>query len=767
MTVKKILSLLVLLTCLGASAQNPPSADTPPPAADPTRNPARIVAAATNAPAADPGFPAFPAPPAPRSRRGDTNRAAAQAVPGVVPAPAPAPGAAPAAPPTVVPAPAPATNPATTPTPTRAPAAPAKPAEEVFFKAGDLYFTGAPLDTILTKYYAELDGRNVLRSPTVEAALKSPVFFVNQTALTRSEAKQAFEALFAMNNVGLIPVDTKFVKAVPLAEAIQAGQRPMVVTNSVELPEFGQYVTYIVQLKFVKPSEMLPLLAPFQKMNTSVALDSSQILVLRDLTENVKRMLEMIERVDVAFQSEFESEVIPIKFAKAEEIASALSALSGSGSTTTVGTRAAGGTSGIGTRPGVGGYSPGSTSIPGQVNPMGNNPAGTPSSTASFSDRINQIISRASKTSTSGSGEFQIIGPNKIVADVRSNSLMVFASRQDMITIKKIIAQLDVVLAQVLIETIILDVTLTDGHSLGVSYLQKNPTLAGNFTGIGAINNTGFLTDGAFSVLTNGTSGGLPGGFSYLAHFGNDLDVTLSAVASDSNVKVVQKPRIMTSHATAASVFIGSTVPYVSGTYYGGGYGGGPSSSYQQLRVGIQLTVTPYINQDGLVVMKIDEAIDEISGSVPITGVGDVPTTTSRTLSAEVAVGDRETIMLGGFIRSSGTENKSGVPVLKDIPLLGPLFSSNSKNKTRNELMVLMRPTVLRTPQLAAAQTAIEKSRLPGIRRAEAESEADEERRVKSTDKKLGTIVTPTQGAATPTKPASTRDEAGFLPVPE
>ena len=393
---------------------------------------------------------------------------------------------------------------------------------------------------------------------------------------------------------------------------------------------------------------------------------------------------------------------------------------------------------------------------------MGGNPSGTPSSTSSFSDRINQIISRAAKTS--GSGEFQIIGPNKIVADVRSNSLMVFASRPDMITIKKIINQLDVVLAQVLIETIILDVTLTDGQSLGLSYLQKTPTTAGKFTGIGAINNTGFLTDGAFSALTNG-SGGLPGGFSYLSHFGNDLDVTLSAVASDSNVKVVQKPRIMTSHATAASVFIGSTVPYVSGTYYGGGYGGG-GNSYQQLRVGINLTVTPYINQDGLVVMKIEEAIDEISGSVAITGVGDVPTTTSRTLSAEVAVGDRETIVLGGFIRSSGTENKSGVPFLKDVPLLGPLFSSNSKNKTRNELLVLMRPTVLRTPAVAAAHTDVEKSRLPGIRQAEAESEADETRRVNKADKKLGTV--PPATATTPqgqTPPA--RDKSGFLPVPE
>jgi general secretion pathway protein D len=264
------------------------------------------------------------------------------------------------------------------------------------------------------------------------------------------------------------------------------------------------------------------------------------------------------------------------------------------------------------------------------------------------------------------------------------------------------------------------------------------------------------------------TNSGLGGGFSYLAQFTPDLDVTLTAIASDSSVKVVQKPRIMTSHATPATVFIGSTVPYVSGTYYGGGFGGGPSSQYQQLKVGINLTVTPYINQDGLVVMQIDEAIDEISGSVNIQGVGDVPTTTSRTLAAEVAVLDRQTIVLGGFIRSSGQDSKSGMPILKDIPLIGKLFTNSSKNKSRNELLVLMRPTVLRTPELAAAHTSVEKSRLPGIRHAEAENEAEETKRVKSAEGKLGT----TPRTESPAPPANTetkveRDSSGFIPVPQ
>lgn len=764
---KTILTLL-LLTGLALSAQTPPGNGAP---AAPI--PAPVTVRETNA--APSGLPAFPAPtPGQRRVRGvETNRpAASPGLPGALPA-ATVPGANPPATPPAAPAaglPAPgAAKPAATPSTTPAPVAAV--AEEVMFAPKTISYTGAELGQVLQKY-AELIGRNLLRAPTAEQALKTPIFFVNQTPLTRTEAMQAYQVVLAMNGVSLVEVGEKFLKVVTSQEATATGQKPVIATSTNQLPEMGQFVTYIVQLKYAKPAEMVPVLTPFQSgkiANAIFGIEGTPTLVLRDFTENVKRMLEMIEKVDIGVPSEFESEVIPIKFAKAEEIASALSSLSGSGTTTTVGTRAtsgSGGPSGIGTRPGMGGYQQGvgGMTTPSALGTVGS--TGTPSGGGSFSDRINQIINRAAKSGASGSGDFQIIGPNKIVADVRSNSLMVFASHGDMQTIKKIIDQLDVVLAQVLIETVIMDVSLSDSKSFGLSYLQK-PQSVGNLTAIGGLNNVGFLSQNSFSALTNGVSS-LGGGLSYFGRLGQDLDVTLTALAGDSSVKVIQKPRIMTSHATMGSIFIGSTVPYVSSTYYGGGYGGGPSSSYQQLRVGINLQVTPYVNQDGLVVMHIDEAIDELGKSVPITGVGDVPSTVSRTLSGEVAVQDRETIVLGGFIRSSGSEGRSGVPILKDIPLLGMLFNKTEKSKDRSELMVLMRPTVLRTPELAARHTADEKSRLPLIRKAEAENAAEESKRIKGADKELG----PSRHAEV-YLPGSTpgtnavRDAKGFLPPPQ
>ena len=303
--------------------------------------------------------------------------------------------------------------------------------------------------------------------------------------------------------------------------------------------------------------------------------------------------------------------------------------------------------------------------------------------------------------------------------------------------IKNIVSKLDVVLAQVLIETIIMDVSISDSMALGLSAVQTPTDFGGGKAAAGGMNAQQFFnfTQNATGD-TNVFSDLLGTGLRYFGKVDNNYYLQLQAAASDGRVNVIQEPRILTSHATPGQIFIGNTVPYITSTYYGGGYGG-PSSSYQQLSVGIGLTVTPYINPEGLVLMQIDESIDEISGSTDITGVGAVPNTTSRRLSAEIAVPDGDAVILGGFIRNASTKNNSGVPFLKDIPLLGSLFSSKASSKQRNELLVLMRPTVLKTPDLAVEATQNEKARMPGILKAEAEVNADQEKRVKQQQKEM------------------------------
>ena len=622
--------------------------------------------------------------------------------------------------PTTVPSPSPLRSgpPETATAETNAHAPAARVSEEII-PAGTINFPATDLNQVL-QIYSELVNRTVLRPANLPAPL---ITLKTQTPLTKKEAIQAFDAVLAMNGITMINVGDKFVKAVPTTQANQEGA-PFSKLDSSQLPEVGQYVTHVVQLKYVRPSDLVTVLQPFAKIPASIlAIDTSQILVLRDFAENVKRMLEMIKEIDVSVPSEYLSEVIPIKYAKAGDIQEALNSLTtgGGGGGTSIGhtsgaaPRAAGGALG-GMRSGVGGLN---NPQAGQTTP-GSVPGQPGAQTPSFTDRLRGIL----KSAGGGAGDLQIIGTTKIIADERSNSLLIFATRPDMDMIKSIIAKLDVVLAQVLIETTIIDVQLDNNWNFGISGGQNAPkqfSTTPPTAGAGGYNNGQQLIDLLNSAATNAFSlASISGGFTYWGALGKNLDVALQAAANDSRVNVLQKPQIITTHATPASIFIGSTVPYITSTYYNSGYGGGPSSAYQQLQVGIGLTVTPYINSDGLVVMQIDETIDELSSSsTAIQGVGNVPNTVNRRLTAEVAVRDGDTIMLGGFIRNSDSKANSGVPLLRDIPLLGALFSTKSDTKSRSELIVLMRPTVMLTPESVALATAREKKKMPGVISAE------------------------------------------------
>jgi general secretion pathway protein D len=619
--------------------------------------------------------------------------------------------------------------------------------KEEMVPAGDINFQGVDLDQVLD-VYARYVGRTLLRAGLPPAK----IILHTETSLTRSEVIQALQAVLALNGVALINIGDKFVKAVPATQANQEAA-PFNKETAAQLPDVGQYVTHIVQLKYVKPSEMVPILQPFAKLQNSIlSIDSNGILVLRDNAENVKRMLEMIDQVDVSVPAEYISEVIPIKYAMAEDIANALNSLGGSGgSTVSIGSSGASsstisgvahpggtttGTMGQSTT-GMAGQSTMGTS--GQYQPNQSRTTGTPAGGNTFSQRLNAIINRAA----SGTPEqIQIFGQTKIIADDRSNSLLVFATRQDMATIKEVVGKLDVLLSQVLIEAVIIDYELgPNTFNFGVSAAQNPKSFSGgsatnlqNIIGGGGMNNATPFYNFLSGSVGSSFATNLPTGLSYFGNIGPNWDVAVQAAATDSHASVIQRPRIQTSQAKAAQFFVGETVPYVNSTYYGGSVGGN-SSSYSQLSVGVELDVTPFINPDGLVVMDINQEIDDLGDYTTLSDGSRAYSTTKRTLSSEIAVKNGDTVMLGGFIKNQKKTSRSGVPFLQDIPLLGYLFSSYSDSKQREELIVMMRPTVLKTPELAAAQAVKEKERLPGVSAALAEEVRTEHKLVEAEKK--------------------------------
>lgn len=622
-------------------------------------------------------------------------------------------------------------------------------------------FHAAPIDLVL-QTYADFVHRTLLRSPSINS--QATITLVQQNPLTKTELIQAMDAVLAMNNIAMVPIGDKFIKVVPVTD-VQGVGMPINDMNASMLPQFGPYDTHIIQLKYTKPSEMVPILQQFTKTPGAVLpIEGSGMIVLRDTAENVRVMMDVINRLDTTVPAEIESEVIPIKYALASDIANALNALSGSGGGTVVGGNSSGRTGTLGTSrsTGMGSGFGGAGGMGGQYGQQGGINGGggafgnrsgfgstggglggsttgggvAGSASPSFTDRVRSLIDRAS---TGKNGEFQILGQTKIIADERMNALLVFASHEDMEMIKKVVKQLDVVLAQVLIEAIIMEVTLDNSRTIGISAAQ-NPTGSHNVYVGGYNNGQNFFGSGDSNSFPGNLTGALPGNmFSYWGNFGNNFQVALQAAASEGRVNVLSRPRIQTSHGVEADLFVGETIPYVDSTTAGAFGGTGVYNSYQQQQIGITLKVKPLINPDGLVVMDIYQEASEpgpSSTAVNINGT-EVPTINQRQAAATVAVKDRDTIILGGMISTTQSKTKSGVPYLKDIPLLGALFRSTANTEERTELIVLLRPTVLPTPEAAAAVATAEQRRLPGVRAAEAEIHAEEAARLKAADQEL------------------------------
>lgn len=593
----------------------------------------------------------------------------------------------------------------------------------------------APIEQVLS-VYAELTGRTVLRPTALPAA---SVTLKNQQELSREEAIQALESVLALNGITMIDVGDKFVSAVPTQQALTEGAA-FSTEEAKDLAELGQFVTKVVQVTNALPSEVAQVIQTFGKIQGGVVpIDSTMTLVLRDYPPNIKRMMEIIEKVDVKVESDYKLEVIPIKYGKVEEIYSTMSSVIGGGGGS-VG-MGVGGTGTTSTRRGTTGarstgsqfrsnfrqtnLSPsqrqtGQYQTQAQVGQAGGQ-LGQAGGASTFNQRLQGLVSRMSTT-----GEGQLVVDAKIIPDERSNSLIVYATKDDMKMITNIVEKVDRLLAQVLIEAIIMDVQLSDNFEFGVStFMRQQQT--GRLTSIAAAKNSPSFLD-AITNIVDGS--GLPGGFSYFGKYSDDLDVAVKALASNGKGEILATPRVQTSHATPANFTVGESVPYVTSTYYGGygGMGYGPSAQLQQLDVQTYLDVTPYITPDGLVVMEIDQNIEEITGYTEIANVGKMPNTTHRSASATVSVQDGDTIILGGYIRASKSKSKSGVPILKDIPGIGALFRSTSKEAKRSELLVLIRPTVLPSPRDAAQAVDHARDSMPGIRDMEAEWKEDYEK---------------------------------------
>ena len=495
------------------------------------------------------------------------------------------------------------------------------------------------LDQILG-VYANLTRRTILRP----SSLTGQLFTVRiHSQLDSRDALQAFEAVLGSSGIALIPFGDKWIKADQLggcqsitASASQGG-RPY--------PDTGRYVIHVLQTTNAKPSELSLVLIPLAGSGGEniLPIDVNRLLVIRDYPESIKNMLPVIGMIEALPSSELFSEVIPLRYALASDIANALKS-------------------------------------------EGTNQGGTKS--------LDEGI-------RSASAAFPMVHALQanFIADERANSLLVFGARQDVGTMTAVVRNLDLAQAQVLIEAVIVQVSRNVPKDSRLSEIEESETGLSNCgSPIGDVTNANVLsmTNFVASVATNAV-GSLTGGFSYAARLGDDLDAMLSAFASDEHVRILQRPRIQTSHNEPGTIPVGESQPFPTGCTYGGSYGG--YSTIPQLWLGAILQITPLVTFEGLAGIVIHQKITRYASTVYIESVGDVPICSSNASLATVAVRNHETLMLGGLVEWS-TVRSRGVPVLKHVPLLGIPFRGSSQT-TRKETIALIRATVLPNPKVA------------------------------------------------------------------
>lgn len=274
-----------------------------------------------------------------------------------------------------------------------------------------------------------------------------------------------------------------------------------------------------------------------------------------------------------------------------------------------------------------------------------------------------------------------------IVADEDTNSLLIRSTPRDYRQLLTIISRLDTLPQQVMINAVIGQATLSEGVSYGVDWVRVSENLgsgparlSSSFLPTGLLDTNGIATPGSGLVLTRTFANGSA-----------IIDATLNAIAADNEVTLLARPTIMATNNQEGEIIVGQEVPVDGGSTVTGNGTVQTNISYRD--VGIVLTITPHINEDGYINLEIFQSLSSIEDAAG--GVSDNPIFTNQEITTTAVVADESVITLGGLIQEETLNDNSGIPGLRKIPFLGSLFSYQEERNVRRELFVILRPQII------------------------------------------------------------------------
>jgi general secretion pathway protein D len=584
----------------------------------------------------------------------------------------------------------------------------------------------------VVKVISQMTRRNFLLDPRMKG---QQITIISAKPVSRESAYEIF--LSAIKAQGFTAVEGNgIVKIIPAGDAKLSAEIRDEPGNS------EQVITHVAILQHVSAQQLVPLLRPLMAPTSHLSsYDGANALILTDYADNIRRMLRIIERIDAPVSSDVT--VIPVKHASALDLGELISRLAsppgfaqgspgvpmgmptGERFTIVADLR----TNSLLVR----------TDSPGRLSQLRSLiekldvPATTNGQTrviylrnaeaAKLAEVLRGLLAGESRAAGTGNvpQQGQVVAPggartgnrpgeaSLIQADESTNALIINAPDAVYNNLRAVIEKLDVRRAQVFVEGLIAEITTDDATELGFQWADAGP--AGKGAIVGVSNHPSSTQQGLVSGFVNPATA-LSGPGLTLAFLGPKITLpdgssvhTLGALAraleSKSLANILSTPNLLTLDNAEASIHVGQNVPFITGSFTGGTTGGtnpnvNPFQTVERQDIGLKLKIKPQISEGGTVRLDISQETSSVSNAAASFGAADI-ITNKRTIETKVLVDDGSTVVLGGLIEESANDKRTQIPLLGRIPLLGALFRSKETGKKKTNLMVFLRPTILRT----------------------------------------------------------------------
>lgn len=583
----------------------------------------------------------------------------------------------------------------------------------------------------LIKFVSEATGTTIVVDPSVKGKVK----VVSSKPVNASELYDLFLAILdvhgytAVRSGGVVRViQNKDARSAPVPVA----------DGSTRTGGNDEYVTQVLRLDNISAAKLIPVLRPLVPQQAHMAAYApSNAIIISDSAVNIARIRDIIERMDQSAVQE--TDVIGLSYAVAEDVVSMLERLNASEA------KKAGGEVEVLLVPDK---RTNSVLVTGDelqrsrirrlisyvdtpLEQTGNVKVvyleyAQATDVAEVLTRVMQNIDRLD--TGDGKGNRASGNTATIEADEGTNSLIITADADEMAAVESVIQRIDIRRAQVLVEAIIVELEVIDGRDLGLQWLFANN--AGFYgSNINASDTRARAIAGAIVPPAGGTGSGTTTGDFDVGNLAgalaqtpglslgwgvvdDDLSMTviLNALQEQTNANILSTPSILTLDNQEAFITVGQNVPFITGSFTNTGANNGAQNPFQTIErenVGITLTVTPQINEGDSVVLDIQQEVNSLTGpSLASISASDL-ITNERMIQTKVLAQDGRVVVLGGLIKDDVQSTEQRVPILGDIPLLGRLFRNDAVSVNKTNLLIFIRPTIIRDDVDLAGATAL------------------------------------------------------------